>query len=87
MLQQANPWHLVYKDFSEIPPGATWDLALIDNAPGTARQPTLDLLRGKAKIIVVHDVESAGYGYDFTGYDVKVWGPMPETAVLTPKTH
>lgn len=79
LLSSANPWHLVVK---EIPAEGLWDVALIDG-PAETRQKAIEALRNRAKILVVHDVEhEEGYGYDFSGFDVERWGPMPETAVL-----
>lgn len=84
LLLGANPWHLVYPSLECLDPGAEWEVALVDNAPNTARQPAIEWLRGRCKYLIVHDVEHGeGYGYDFRGYHVERWGPMPETAVLT----
>lgn len=82
ILQRANPWYLCYR---EIPAEGSWDVALIDG-PAAGRQAAIEALRERVKILVVHDVESEGYGYDFTGFDVVRWGPLPETAVLTARS-
>lgn len=80
LLPLANPWHLVYR---ELPPACVWDVVLLDSAPNFTRQPYLDSLRGRARYVVVHDVEDLGYGYNFTGWEVEHWVTLsPATAVL-----
>jgi len=81
-LIEANAWHLVYKSLEDIDPAACWDVGLVDNAPAAERMPIIERLRNRVKILVVHDAQDSGYGYDFSGFDVVRWGPMPETAVL-----
>lgn len=63
----------------------TWELAFVDNAPGESRQSNILKLANKAKWIVVHDTEEAGYGYDFSGFKyVKTFKEhRPWTTVLS----
>lgn len=42
----------------------TWDVALVDHAPGERRVPEIRRLMHRAKFIVVHDTEDPGYGYE-----------------------
>ena len=83
--QLANPWHLVYRELPPLTPAHYWDVALIDSFPASSRQPWIELLRDRVKVFVVHDVEDAGYGYDFAGFKVTHWPQLsPATAVLEP---
>lgn len=42
---------------------------LIDQAPGSARQPMIERVANLADIIVIHDTEpGTGYGYDLSGF-------------------
>lgn len=80
LLPLANPWHLVYR---ELPEHCSWDVALVDNAPGAERQPMIERLRGRCRFLVVHDCQDAGYCYDFSGFAVTEWTALsPATAVL-----
>lgn len=80
LLSMANPWHLVYR---ELPAECCWDVALVDG-PTAERQPMIEALRGRARFIVVHDTQDAGYGFNFAGFQRTDWaGLSPATSVLT----
>jgi hypothetical protein len=76
-----SEWHAV---LAEIPP-EEFDVALVDSAPATTRQPIIQQLTGRVKHIVVHDVDDPGYGYDFSRFrHIAMWNDLrPWTAVLT----
>jgi len=42
----------------------SWDVALVDHAPGTRRAPEIQRLMHRAKFIVIHDTEDPNYGYE-----------------------
>jgi len=44
-----------------------WDVAFVDNGPETDRAKCVQLLRDKAKYIVVHDSEPAAVAYNWGG--------------------
>lgn len=60
----ACEWHLVY---SVIPEEGEWDVALID-CEADRRQPAIEALRSRAKILVIHDTQDAGYHYDLSSF-------------------
>ena len=41
-----------------------WGVALVDHQPGERRKETLELLAGRATVIVVHDTEHPAYDYE-----------------------
>lgn len=43
-----------------------WDVVLVDNGPSTDRVSCIEMLRKKAKYIIVHDSESAAVAYDWS---------------------
>jgi len=91
-----RPWHRfqylpVYEDdFSVNPKPALWDtvgadlhwgVVFIDHRPGERRKVDIARLKNKADIIVVHDTETASYGYEPVlrtfkyRYDYKLYPP------------
>ena len=44
--------------------GRLWGCAFVDHAPGTRRVRDIERLRKHAALIVVHDTEEKGYGYE-----------------------
>ena len=46
----------------------TWGVVFIDHRPGDRRKVDVKRFADKAEIIVVHDTEYDGYGYDFTEF-------------------
>lgn len=76
----AGPWHLVY---GELPEGE-WDVALID-CQASMRQPMIEALEHRAKILVVHDTQDPGYHYDLSRFKYRrEWHElMPWTDVVS----
>ena len=66
-----NEWRCPY--FSE-----SWDVALVDNSPGTTRQRNLEQLAASTRFIVCHDTQecfgpaASNFGWDFSTFP-HVW--------------
>jgi len=81
----AGPDHqfIAVKDWSEfVLPDFPWDVVFINHEPAARRIVDIGLLMDKAKMLVVHDTESADYyGYESIlpkfryRFDYKRWTP------------
>jgi hypothetical protein len=73
--------HVQDWDSAEIIDRGEWDVAFVDHAPGNRRVPEIRRLMKNTRLIVIHDTEDAGYGFESVlpefkyRFDYKRWEP------------
>lgn len=74
-------WHQIVP---AIPDGE-FDVALIDGAPASSRGPTIEALRSRCRLLVIHDTNDPGMGLDLSGFKWRrVWRDLaPWTDVVS----
>ena len=73
--------HIVTDTLTPELAAASWDVVLVDSAPGSTRTPYIDQLCHKSQYLILHDSEDPGYNYPTDYFKHK-----REWAWLTPKT-